>query len=63
MQMLSVRIAKVASPAHVQRAMREMESTAAEVHTLMGKIIATIASIGIRNVEHRLFTWGGAGGP
>ena len=29
----------------------------------MGEIIATIASIGIRNFEHRLFTWGGAGGP
>ena len=32
MLMLSVRITKVASPAHVQRAMREMESTVAEVH-------------------------------
>ena len=32
MLMLSVRTTKVASPAHVQRATREMESTVAEVH-------------------------------
>ena len=51
MLMPSVITVKVASPAHVQRAMREMEPTAAEVHRFVNTFFFYVGWEGLNWLE------------